>query len=74
MSRVLILLAHPQIENSRVTRALVAPAAQAGRGDPSATPPLIEVRDLYALYPDYLIDVAAEQAALAGSRCWCGCD
>ena len=25
----------------------------------------VEMRDLYALYPDYLIDVAAEQAALA---------
>ena len=25
------------------------------------------MRDLYALYPDYLIDVAAEQAALAGA-------
>ena len=26
------------------------------------------MRDLYALYPDYLIDVAAEQAALAAAR------
>ena len=31
----------------------------------SADLPQVEVRDLYALYPDYLIDVAAEQAALA---------
>lgn len=28
----------------------------------------VEVRDLYALYPDYLIDVAAEQRALADAR------
>src|ERR1035438_106589 len=28
----------------------------------------IEVRDLYALYPDYLIDITAEQAALAAAR------
>jgi glutathione-regulated potassium-efflux system ancillary protein KefF len=27
----------------------------------------VQVRDLYALYPDYLIDVAAEQRALAGA-------
>jgi len=28
----------------------------------------VEVRDLYALYPDYLIDVAAEQRALAAAQ------
>ena len=28
-------------------------------------PARVEVRDLYALYPDYLIDVAEEQALLA---------
>ncbi|MEO5732876.1 MAG: NAD(P)H-dependent oxidoreductase, partial [Rubrivivax sp.] len=28
----------------------------------------IEVRDLYALYPDLFVDVAAEQAALLGAR------
>lgn len=28
----------------------------------------VEVRDLYALYPDYLIDVAAEQRALAEAQ------
>jgi putative NADPH-quinone reductase len=28
----------------------------------------VQVRDLYALYPDYFIDVAAEQAALAQMR------
>ena len=73
MSRVLILLAHPQIENSRVARALVAAAhsvahsvAHAASADASPAPPQIVLRDLYALYPDYLIDVEAEQAALAG--------
>jgi glutathione-regulated potassium-efflux system ancillary protein KefF len=30
--------------------------------------PQVEVRDLYALYPDYLVDVAAEQAALTGAE------
>ena len=69
MSRVLILLAHPQIENSRVARALVAAAhsvTHAASADASPAPPQIVLRDLYALYPDYLIDVEAEQAALAG--------
>ncbi|MEO6407319.1 MAG: NAD(P)H-dependent oxidoreductase [Burkholderiaceae bacterium] len=57
---VLVLAAHPQLEISRVSRALLAAAA------PLA--PRIEVRDLYALYPDYLIDIGAEQAALARAR------
>jgi glutathione-regulated potassium-efflux system ancillary protein KefF len=34
----------------------------------AAALPQAEVRDLYALYPDYLIDVAAEQRALADAR------
>jgi glutathione-regulated potassium-efflux system ancillary protein KefF len=55
MPRILILLAHPQRAHSRVNEAL-ARAAQDAR---------LAVRDLYALYPDYLIDTAAEQAALA---------
>jgi putative NADPH-quinone reductase len=33
-----------------------------------AAPGRIEVRDLYALYPDYLIDIAAEQTALAAAK------
>ncbi|MBL8350663.1 MAG: NAD(P)H-dependent oxidoreductase [Burkholderiaceae bacterium] len=56
MPRILVLLAHPQLEHSRVNRALADAARGAGA----------ELRDLYALYPDYLIDVAAEQAALKG--------
>ena len=58
---VLVITAHPQMEQSRINRrmmrsALKLPAAAAG--------PVV-VRDLYSLYPDYLIDVAAEQALLA---------
>lgn len=52
--RVLILLAHPQLAHSRVNAALAQAAREAG----------FAVRDLYALYPDYLVDVATEQAAL----------
>lgn len=55
MPRILILLAHPQRAHSRVNEAMARAAGQAG----------VAVRDLYALYPDYLIDVPAEQAALA---------
>ncbi|HEX7441762.1 MAG TPA: NAD(P)H-dependent oxidoreductase [Caldimonas sp.] len=63
---VLVLVAHPQLEQSRANRGLMqaASALQANGG----APPRVAVRDLYALYPDYLIDVAAEQAALAGAR------
>jgi glutathione-regulated potassium-efflux system ancillary protein KefF len=61
MADVLILAAHPRLEDSRVTRSLMLAAAGA---DASR----IEVRDLYALYPDYLIDSAAEQAALAAAK------
>jgi len=57
MPEILVLVAHPQLEHSRVNHALMQ-AALPGR-------PRIEVRDLYALYPDYLIDVEVEQALLA---------
>jgi len=58
-SDILILSAHPHLEHSRVNRALMAAAATVGR---------VRVHDLYALYPDYLIDVAFEQRALAQAR------
>lgn len=53
---ILVLAAHPNLHLSRVNRALM----QAGHSVINVT-----VRDLYALYPDHLIDVPAEQA-LAG--------
>lgn len=61
---VLVLLAHPQLEHSRANRAMQR-TAQAAAGTGGGR---IVVRDLYALYPDYLIDVAAEQAALERAR------
>jgi len=64
MAHILVLAAHPQLEHSRVTRTLMRAAARAHREHG----PHIEVRDLYALYPDYFIDTAAEQAALAPAR------
>lgn len=60
---VLVLLAHPQLEHSRANRALADAARAAARSRGR-----IALRDLYALYPDYVIDVAAEQAALAAAR------
>ncbi len=54
----LVIAAHPDLQQSRANRAALRAAAQ--------TP--ARVRDLYALYPDYLIDVPAEQAALAQAR------
>jgi glutathione-regulated potassium-efflux system ancillary protein KefF len=61
MPEIVVLVAHPEMEQSRVNRALLA----AARSLPDAR---AAVRDLYALYPDYLIDVAAEQALLAEAR------
>ena len=61
MADVLVLVAHPDIARSRVNRALAAQARLLPSGR-------VEVRDLYALYPDYMIDIEAEQAALAAAR------
>jgi glutathione-regulated potassium-efflux system ancillary protein KefF len=50
----LVLAAHPNWRDSRVNRRLV----EAARGVAG-----VQVRDLYALYPDFDIDIAAEQDA-----------
>ena len=57
---VLVIAAHPQLEHSRINRRLMKAAAGS-----TAT---VQVRDLYALYPDYLIDIEAEQALLQTVR------
>jgi glutathione-regulated potassium-efflux system ancillary protein KefF len=57
---VLVLVAHPALAQSRANRALMAAARAVGGR--------VEVRDLYALYPDYLIDVEVEQARLAAAQ------
>jgi glutathione-regulated potassium-efflux system ancillary protein KefF len=61
MSDILILAAHPHQAHSRITRGLML-ALQ------NASVPGVELRDLYALYPDYVVDVQAEQAALLAAR------
>ncbi|RYF65018.1 MAG: NAD(P)H dehydrogenase [Comamonadaceae bacterium] len=58
-SGVLLLAAHPRWRESRVNRRLLV----AARGVPG-----VQVRDLYALYPDYDIDIPAEQVAAAAAR------
>ena len=52
-SSILVLAAHPNWRESRVNRRLLAAAQDL---------PHVEVQDLYGSYPDYDIDVAAEQS------------
>lgn len=54
--KILILFAHPRFERSRAQKALVNAIPRAGN---------IVFRDLYELYPDFNIDIRAEQAQLA---------
>lgn len=65
MPEVLLLLAHPDLRHSRVHSQLLSALRHANQaGEPTRW----TLRDLYALYPDYLIDIAAEQAALKAAR------
>ncbi len=56
--QVLLLFAHPAYERSRANRALLEAAR---------TLPGVLVHDLYETYPDFGIDVAAEQRLLAAA-------
>jgi len=56
MSKILLLLAHPDIENSIGNKTIISAVN---------TLKNITIRDLTALYPDFNIDVNAEQMALA---------
>jgi glutathione-regulated potassium-efflux system ancillary protein KefF len=64
-AEIVVLVAHPELEQSRANRRLMEAALALQRDGPAGR---VEVRDLYALYPDYLIDVAAEQEAIASAR------
>lgn len=55
-SRILVVLAHPDLAQSRINRAMV----EAVRDLPGVT-----LHDLYAAYPDGRVDVAREQALAA---------
>ena len=56
---VYVLAAHPDWNESRVNRQLLARACAV---------PGVRVRDLYGRYPDYDIDVPTEQAAVESAR------
>jgi glutathione-regulated potassium-efflux system ancillary protein KefG len=55
---VLILLAHPALPKSRANRAMRAAVEDL---------PGVIVHDLYETYPDFLIDIEAEQARIAAA-------
>ena len=59
MPNVLILAAHPDLAQSRVTRTLLDVAVDLDG---------VHVRELYRLYPDYAIDVPAEQQAVSAAQ------
>jgi glutathione-regulated potassium-efflux system ancillary protein KefF len=61
LARILVIAAHPQLEHSRATRALMEAAGRLGADQ-------VEVRDLYALYPDFLIDTETEQRLLGAAE------
>jgi glutathione-regulated potassium-efflux system ancillary protein KefF len=61
---VLVITAHPQMEHSRINRRLM----HAARKLPPGSHSTVLVRDLYSLYPDYLIDVPVEQALLSQAK------
>lgn len=58
---ILVLAAHPNLAHSHVNRRLLEAAAALPASQ-------VQVRNLYALYPDYVVDVAAEQAALQAAQ------
>lgn len=58
-SAILVLAAHPNWRDSRVNRRLLAAAREVAR---------VQVRDLYASYPDYDVDVAAEQESAGAAK------
>ena len=60
MTTTAVLLFHPHLDASRVNARLAQAARRAGTPERP-----LEVRDMYGLYPDFRIDVAAEHAVLA---------
>lgn len=56
MSKVLLVVGHPDLSQSKANKALVDAVRDLAH---------VTVHDLYATYPDFQIDAAAEQALLA---------
>lgn len=57
MKEILILLAHPKLEHSRINAALIEAASQV---------PGVTVHDLYEQYPEFNVDIVKEQELLFG--------
>ncbi len=55
MKKILLLFFHPRFEDSRANKRLI---------DACSSMEHVTIRDVYELYPDFDIDVAAEQALL----------
>lgn len=53
--KILVVFAHPRLEDSRIHRKLLAAIADL---------PFVTICDLYELYPDFMIDVTEEQHRL----------
>lgn len=66
--RILLLLAHPDLHASQVSRRLLQAARALQADGPRTDTPALDIRDLYARYPDFDIDVAAEQQAAAAAE------
>ena len=64
-AEVLVIVAHPSLEQSRINKRLMQAARERQARSAGQR---IEVRDLYALYPDYDVDPAAERACLEAAR------
>lgn len=58
MKSILVLFAHPRFEQSRANKFLVEAYKEFDQ---------VTFRDLYELYPDFNIDISAEQALIASS-------
>jgi glutathione-regulated potassium-efflux system ancillary protein KefG len=56
---IAVIFAHPALERARVAPALMGAAAEL---------PSVELRDLYELYPDFMVDVEAERQALRAAE------
>jgi glutathione-regulated potassium-efflux system ancillary protein KefF len=61
MAEIVVLTAHPRLEHSRINMALMKAAQKLASER-------VLVRDLYALYPDYLIDIQTERRILAAAK------
>jgi len=59
MSQVLVILAHPQLQRSRVNRAMFN-AIQNLSG--------VAIHDIYEMYPDYYIDLSHEKVAMTAAH------